>query len=379
MKLLHVLSFGQTLENLINKGLWNREEMGFRALHDEGVETVWLFTYGRADIKLLARRQQEGLMPEWIKLLPYPSWLKGKAGKLLYSFWGPRIHKKAISELDIVKSSQTNGSWVASKAARLCNKPFVYRTGYTVTRNLAKQHAPAWKQRLFAWIERKGHQRCDAAIVTSYGDKEYALKRYQANPDKVHVITNFVDTRLFSPRQQTGKHEKRLLFIGRLAQAKNLESLIDAFAELDWGLDLVGGGESGETLKAQVQDCGADVQFLGRFPQEELPELLSAYRYFILPSHYEGMPKALLEAMSCGLCCIGTDVSGIKEVIQHEKTGILIPATDAQSIRKVILSLEEYDAERLGNHARAYIEERHSLEGLAKQEAGLLREILKSK
>jgi glycosyltransferase involved in cell wall biosynthesis len=372
MKILHVFSFGQSLENLIEKGLWNREEMGFKALHAEGVEEVWLLSYRHSDIEVLATRKREGLIPEFIHLLPYPSWLKGRLGKLLYSFFGPRIHRKTIAGLDIVKSSQSNGSWVASKAARLCKKPFIYRTGYTVTRNLAKQNAPGWKQKLFAWIERKGHARCTAAILTSFGDKEYAVKRYGANPDKIHVITNFVDTSLFAPQKEVQKHEKRLLFIGRLAQAKNLESLIDAFAELDWGVDLVGGGEDEAALKARAREKGGDVQFLGRFPQEELPNLLAQYRYFILPSHYEGMPKALLEAMSCGLCCIGTNVSGIKEVIRHEENGILIPATNEESIRKTMQKLETYNAGLLGENARAYILTHHSLEGLAKQEFELL-------
>lgn len=375
MKLLHVFSFGQTLTNLINKGLWNREEMGFRELHKQGVEEVWIFSYSKQDQQTLAELQAQGQMPEWIKLLPYPGWLKGKAGKLLYGFFGPRLHRKTISGLDVIKSSQTNGSWVASKAARLCKKPFIYRTGYTITRNLAKQNAPGWKQKLFKWLEQKGHERCTAAIVTSFGDKKYIVERYGANPDKIHVITNFVDTGLFIPKATSDKKTKRLLFIGRLAEAKNLESLIDAFKGLDWGVDLVGGGDSEEALKARAKANGADVQFLGRLPQEELPDLLSQYQYFILPSHYEGMPKALLEAMSCGLCCIGTDVSGIKEVIRHGENGILVPATDGDSIRKVMAELESYDAEKLGKNARVFIQANHSLEGLAKQEFELLKTV----
>ena len=163
--------------------------------------------------------------------------------------------------------------------------------------------------------------------------------------------------------------------MGRFNFAKNLESLIEALPGTGFGLDMVGTGEGKQALEQLVEKHGADVRFLGRIPQEELPAKLGQYRYFILPSRYEGMPKALLEAMACGLCCIGTEVTGIREVIHHGETGLLIPGIEANTIRASLEQIRGYDATALGSAARDYIVEHHSIEGLAKLEMAVMREI----
>ena len=199
------------------------------------------------------------------------------------------------------------------------------------------------------------------------------IDRYNIDPNKVKVITNFVDTELFSPEPAPDTLiTDRIFFLGRLTYAKNLEALITAAAETGWGLELVGAGELEKPLKQLAEELNADVNFVGKVPQVDLPELMRKYRYFILPSHYEGMPKALLEAMACGMCCLGTDASGIREVIKHNQNGILIPGTGAEEIAKEFRKLHEYDAEQLGRVARAFIMESHSMEGLAVKEYGLL-------
>src|SRR3972149_402807 len=69
--------------------------------------------------------------------------------------------------------------------------------------------------------------------------------------------------------------------------------------------------------------AAASVRFMGSISNEELPPVLNRYRFFALPSVREGMPKALIEAMACGLVCIGTDVEGINEIIRDGENGFL--------------------------------------------------------
>jgi glycosyltransferase involved in cell wall biosynthesis len=97
---------------------------------------------------------------------------------------------------------------------------------------------------------------------------------------------------------------------------------------------------------------------------------------FILPSHYEGHPKTLLEAMSCGLPVVGTDVPGIRELIVHGETGYLCDPS-SQGIRAAIGELlwNKDLRKRIGTNAREYVVENVSLSKIVDKELALLREV----
>ena len=93
------------------------------------------------------------------------------------------------------------------------------------------------------------------------------------------------------------------------------------------------------------------VRFQGTVANDQLPEVLSQYRYYILPSIYEGMPKTLLEAMACGLVCLATRIPGVDEIITQEKDGYLISGTEPQDIREALSRVEKLDYVRLSQNA----------------------------
>ena len=100
-------------------------------------------------------------------------------------------------------------------------------------------------------------------------------------------------------------------------------------------------------------------------------------RIFILPSHYEGQPKTLIEAMSCGMPVIGADSPGIREIIDHGINGLLC-GTDSESIRTSIQELLDKPdlCETLGNNARQYVLEHFSLDRVFEIEYQLYQEVL---
>jgi glycosyltransferase involved in cell wall biosynthesis len=112
---------------------------------------------------------------------------------------------------------------------------------------------------------------------------------------------------------------------------------------------------------------------------ESLPAILQTAGAFVLPSLIEGHPKALLEAMSCGLPCVGLDVPGTRDVIAHERTGLLCPPTAdglAVELRRV---LEDSDlALHLGQAARACVVAHYSARMLMQQETVLLKQLAKA-
>ena len=115
---------------------------------------------------------------------------------------------------------------------------------------------------------------------------------------------------------------------------------------------------------------------LGRVSNAKLPYLLNQYSYFILPSFSEGMPKVLLEAMSCGLVCIGTPVSGIIEIIQNGKNGILSSGTDVNSIKLAINIAIRNNNEKIKTLARKTIVSSFSLNKYVEKESEVFMTIV---
>ena len=109
-----------------------------------------------------------------------------------------------------------------------------------------------------------------------------------------------------------------------------------------------------------------------------MPELYQSCKIYIISSYYEGNPKSLLEAMACGCAVIGTKVSGIRELINHDKTGLVVNG-DSKSLKDAINSLLSNEEKRkfLAENACEYVRKYHSLEVIIKKEISLFEEIRK--
>lgn len=151
-------------------------------------------------------------------------------------------------------------------------------------------------------------------------------------PDQsLDVIYNGIDTQFYKPmaRQRSDGTHVRLLCVSRLIKRKGLNYLIDALVMLSEApieLDIVGTGNFEKSLKAQVEkaDLGNRIRFLGFRPPHELRELYNRADIFILPSLAESFGMVLLEAMSCGLPIIASNVGGIPEIVTDGENGILV-------------------------------------------------------
>ncbi len=101
----------------------------------------------------------------------------------------------------------------------------------------------------------------------------------------------------------------------------------------------MGDGPLRDDVVRQIAEAGLGGRFLLLDRVPDPVKLLSGLDIFALPSIWEGLPIALLEAMSAGLPAVGTAVSGIEEVIEHNRSGLLVPPADAQALADAILSL----------------------------------------
>jgi glycosyltransferase involved in cell wall biosynthesis len=157
----------------------------------------------------------------------------------------------------------------------------------------------------------------------------------------------------------------RFVTVARLVHQKGVDLLLTAFARIaaglpGWTLEIVGDGPLLTTLKNQAETLGIGdrVTFHGHVP-DPMP-ILQQCRIFVLPSRFEGMPNALLEAMAAGLAPVVTDASpGPTETISHERSGLIVATENADALADAMRRLAE-DAElveRLAHQARAYVKE----------------------
>jgi glycosyltransferase involved in cell wall biosynthesis len=142
------------------------------------------------------------------------------------------------------------------------------------------------------------------------------------------------------------------------------------------GLDVIGAGAELPRLKEIAVECGASVRWLGVVPNKQLPDIFRGYRYFILPSHWEGLPKALIEAMSAGLVCIGNDTTGINEIIEDGVTGYLSPSADAAALAETLRRALAGDHDQISCAGREFVCNEFSLDAIAAKEQAIFTSIL---
>lgn len=279
---------------------------------------------------------------------------------------------------DIFKSNQVSGSDIALAAARKKKARFVARCGYLLSEFQAKKHgvdSPA--AQAAAELERKVFAQADRVIVTTHAMAETLSRRDGIGDERVSVIPNYVETDRFRPMRTAPGKRFRIGFVGRLDQQKNLPALVDAMAGLDAELALIGYGPQKDALEAKASDNKVDIKFMGNVVNSELPALLNTCQLFILPSLYEGHPKALIEAMACGLPVIGTNVPGIREMLVDRQNGLLCEP-NADGLRSALrLAMADGELrERLGQAARAYAEQHFSLARVVDLELAVLNELV---
>ena len=162
-----------------------------------------------------------------------------------------------------------------------------------------------------------------------------------------------------------------LLFVGRLSYYKGVEYLIDAMADVEADLLVVGDGERREALERRARERGVDgrVSFLGRVPDSTLAACYAAADVFVLPSvePSEAFGVVQLEAMAAGLPVVNTDLpTGVPWVSPHGETGLTVPPRDATALAGALSELVE-DPERrarLGAAARERVQARFDREGM---------------
>lgn len=217
-----------------------------------------------------------------------------------------------------------------------------------------------WKHRMMQAVL------ADTLVLTQADDIRADIRKdFDSVDANIKVLANGVSV----PDEQAPCSDRTVLYLGRLAPKKGVEHLIRAAAELDGPCELVvvGDGEQREKLEVIAERLDINVTFEGFVDPDEVDTYYMNADLFVLPSiEGEGIPNAMLEAMSWGLPIIGTDSGGVGETLRDGETGYLVPMRDSSALADAMQELLDDDERRqeMGQIARQHVRRHYSWESL---------------
>jgi glycosyltransferase involved in cell wall biosynthesis len=225
-------------------------------------------------------------------------------------------------------------------------------------------------------IGRQVLKEADKIVVVSNATKNYVLS-LDAAPEKVEVLHNGVDLKRFRPltgikdemRKKLGvsKDSRVVLTVRRLVYKNGIDTLIEgAKTAIKKNPRLVfivvGKGPDFTQVKGKIEQLGIQENFrlTGFVSDEDLPVYYNTADFFVLPSKSgEGLPLVALEAMSCGVPVIATDVGGTSEVM-NEDYGKLVPPNSPEALAEAILEFSQRDFSAVRKNLRKMVEQKYS-------------------
>jgi alpha-maltose-1-phosphate synthase len=196
---------------------------------------------------------------------------------------------------------------------------------------------------LSAWIERTVLEAADAVIAVSHEMQADVLRHFRVPPERVHVIHNGVDTAEFrpvtdrAPLDRYGIDPRRpyVLFVGRVSRQKGIVHLVNAIPHIDPAVQVVlcAGTPDTPDVAKEVEDAVREVattrgDVIWVREMVDRPAVIALYSHaavFCCPSIYEPFGIINVEAMACETPVVASAVGGIKEVVVHGETGLLVP------------------------------------------------------
>ena len=337
MQIIEVMLLGSSLTRLEQLAGGSREEKYYEKLGKDN--NVQLFQYSPSP------NIDNGRGPRPLR------------NKWLNSVFGPLVfikHYKSSEDLEVVRSKQLWGAWSGLLLARLSGRPHIIRCGYIWSRSfIISKRVPKVLHWLIRLCELKILQGADAYIFCSKDTYNFYNSYPKIASKPSLLLQNYVDEELFF--ECPNVHERSgCIYLGRLIELKGVRESVGFFQRhnmIDKSL-IIGSGP----LQSFAKEQGVEV--VPHIKNDYLQQVFCKYKYFVSFSKTEGSPKALLEAIFCGLIPIVSDIPAHREIVDALGFGICLGRFDDE----INFSELEIDKDLLSNFREKFSMAKHIYE-----------------
>lgn len=310
-------------------------------------------------------------------------------GNLSYAFEAPRLIRKIVldrirqNEYDVVLMDQPIAYLAAQKLREqgfsgiIVNRSHGFEPAYKNamekwSKELETKKTGYPKSILSRWLHKKLEnqwseivEHCDGVALSTTLDHEFYSKYFPKNSCKAEVIQQGVPESFFENFEErkilSDGSKSRLLYVGQYAEFKAPSILIKIVNRVlsensELTMTWITSEKHHEIIRQQLNPkIRAQVELMNWMPQSELIPLYKQHDIFLFPSVYEGFGKAMLEAMSSGMCVVASNVGAMHDLIEHEQSGLLCNPCDVDGFCQAIDSLIKHPEKQieLGQSAKA--------------------------
>jgi glycosyltransferase involved in cell wall biosynthesis len=336
---------------------------------------------------------RDGLHEKWQKEFPFPilnlsSFHKGR-GRIsnLFSVAAGmlRLWKLLKHEnFDAIEAFTHDSNMLALPLARMARVPVRIASHHGIVAGISPK-----REKIHAWLI--NHDFAQRIVAVSAMTRQKLLDE-GIRPERIVVIPNGIhpveaeniNREQVRKEAGIGASDPFLLAVGRLVPSKAHKILIDAMPTVlekfpNAKAGICGDGILRRELERQIEEMQLQeaVKLLGH--SEHVENFLLSADIFVMPSFWEGLPIALLEAMSAGLPVIATRVEGIEETVEEGKNGLLIPPGNTDALAKAVIQLltDEQVRHKMGLASQEKIRKSYSAERMCEQYLELISEFAK--
>ena len=291
-----------------------------------------------------------------------------------------------LQKPDLVVTHSVKSHFLLWRSQLWREYPWVaFHHGYTTT---------DLKMRAYNWLDRWSLPKADRLVTVCHAFARELASSTGVPLEKIAVRHNSVrpkpkvaatDVQSLRTRLGVASDERMVLTVGRLSREKAHIDLLAAYKrlratnpEISSKLIIVGDGPERRRLEAAADAHGLKERVIFAGQISEVQPFYAAADVFVLPSHSEGSPNVLLEAMAANLPIVATAVGGVPEVVENNKSALLIPANDPDALATAIARVltDSKLAERLTNNSAALIASQFTPEKYVRSLMAIYREVI---
>ena len=366
LKIIVILTFGSSLQDWVNTGLFSREILLYEELEKKGIETQFI-SFSEYD--------ENNLLKNYKSISSYSFYKKNKKYKsrflnFIYSFFIAFRIRNELNEFDLIKTNQLMGSWIGVILKILSKKPLYIRTGYDIYSFSIFERKNFFKIFYYKQLTKISLMLSNIYTVSSKVDQSFFKNAYnQKQYQKVKLHQNWVTIPDYNPPIANRKNE--IIMVGRLEEQKNYQTVFKYFKNQDIQLNIYGEGSQEEELKSYCVKNKLPVNFNKNIPNNLLFDEYKKYKFYLNYSTFEGNSKSILEAMANGCLVISSNNQNNLELV--EGVGIIV---NLEKSKKFFNLVERVDMQNLSNLAYNKVRDNFSLTKYIEREISIYNSLI---